>query len=149
MDGKYEESRDPTAELDDTKYETGEEPDASRTAAGSTPHSEEEGETKEEVEGEKVVNGKMDGVVNEEENNHDQVRKGSLFVDDKAVLRCLQPHREQPKDWADLTMLQKLDSIHTVIEWHFHNPQRLRQVMKSDDETASWVRNRADSLYTT
>lgn len=43
-------------------------------------------------------------------------------------------------DWSTLSMLEKLDSIHTVIEWHFQSPLRLRSVMRSDDETASWVR---------
>ena len=43
-------------------------------------------------------------------------------------------------NWADLSMLDKLTSIHTVMEWHFQNPLRLRSIMKSDDEYASWVR---------
>ncbi|KAI5119001.1 hypothetical protein M0805_004411 [Coniferiporia weirii] len=42
------------------------------------------------------------------------------------------------KNWADLTMLEKLESIHTVIEWHFQTPLRLRTVMRSDDDVASW-----------
>ncbi|THH11024.1 hypothetical protein EW145_g930 [Phellinidium pouzarii] len=42
------------------------------------------------------------------------------------------------KDWANLAMLEKLDSIHTVVEWHFQTPLRLRSVMHSDDENASW-----------
>ncbi|KLO05777.1 hypothetical protein SCHPADRAFT_883483 [Schizopora paradoxa] len=44
----------------------------------------------------------------------------------------------ETKDWADLLMLEKLESIHTVMEWHFQNPTRLRGIMRSDDENASW-----------
>jgi hypothetical protein len=36
-------------------------------------------------------------------------------------------------------MLVKLDSIHLLMEWQFQNPQRLRTIMKNDDETALWV----------
>jgi hypothetical protein len=43
-------------------------------------------------------------------------------------------------DWSELTMDQKLESLHTVIEWQFQNPLRLRQLMKTDDEGATWVR---------
>lgn len=43
-------------------------------------------------------------------------------------------------DWADLTMEQKLEALHALIEWQFQNPLRLRQLMKSDDEGATWVR---------
>jgi hypothetical protein len=60
-----------------------------------------------------------------------------------------QPEEQQPyaddgeradsKDWLDLPMLAKLDSMHHLIEWQFHNPIRLRTIMKDDDETAQWV----------
>ena len=43
------------------------------------------------------------------------------------------------KDWSDLGFLEKLESIHTVMEWHFQNPMRFRQTMRSDDEDATWV----------
>ena len=47
----------------------------------------------------------------------------------------------QPKsiNWFDLPMLAKLESMHTIAEWQFHNPTRLRTIMKSDDESATWV----------
>ncbi|TFK19694.1 hypothetical protein FA15DRAFT_165056 [Coprinopsis marcescibilis] len=41
-------------------------------------------------------------------------------------------------NWSDLTMLQKLDSMHLLTEWQFQNPLRLRGLMKSDDELATW-----------
>ncbi|KAF9533716.1 hypothetical protein CPB83DRAFT_405954 [Crepidotus variabilis] len=41
-------------------------------------------------------------------------------------------------DWFDLPMLAKLESIHTLAEWQLQNPTRLRMIMKSDDETATW-----------
>lgn len=44
------------------------------------------------------------------------------------------------KDWSDLSMMEKLESMHTLVEWHFQNPTRLRSIMRSDDEYASWVR---------
>jgi len=43
-------------------------------------------------------------------------------------------------NWTELPMLIKLESMHTLAEWHFHNPTRLRTIMKNDDELASWVR---------
>lgn len=46
---------------------------------------------------------------------------------------------DEPRDWMDLPMLDKLESMHTVAEWHFQNPLKLRQIMHSDDEDASWV----------
>lgn len=42
-------------------------------------------------------------------------------------------------DWHDLPMLSKLDSMNLVVEWMFHNPHRIRSIMKDDDETAQWV----------
>lgn len=47
--------------------------------------------------------------------------------------------REESRDWLDLPMLVKLDSMHLLTEWQFQNPTRLRTLMKSDDETATWV----------
>ncbi|TCD63136.1 hypothetical protein EIP91_005974 [Steccherinum ochraceum] len=44
----------------------------------------------------------------------------------------------ESKDWFDLELLEKLDSLHLLIEWQFQNPQRLRLLMKDDDETAQW-----------
>jgi hypothetical protein len=44
-------------------------------------------------------------------------------------------------NWLHLPMLSKLDSMHTLIEWQFQHPARLRSIMKSDDESALWVRS--------
>lgn len=44
-------------------------------------------------------------------------------------------------DWLQLPMLSKLESMHTLIEWQFQHPMRLRNIMKSDDELALWVRS--------
>lgn len=49
---------------------------------------------------------------------------------------------EESKDWLSLPMLTKLDSIHLLTEWQFHNVNRLRTIMKDDDETAEWARTR-------
>ena len=43
-------------------------------------------------------------------------------------------------NWLHLPMLSKLESMHTLIEWQFQHPTRLRNIMKSDDESALWVR---------
>lgn len=42
-------------------------------------------------------------------------------------------------DWFSLPMVIKLESMHTLVEWQFQNVTRLRTIMKSDDEFASWV----------
>jgi hypothetical protein len=44
-------------------------------------------------------------------------------------------------NWLHLPMLSKLESIHTLIEWQFQHPTRLRKIMKTDDELALWVRS--------
>lgn len=44
-------------------------------------------------------------------------------------------------NWLHLPMLSKLESMHTLIEWQFQHPARLRNIMKSDDESALWVRS--------
>ncbi|KAJ6448937.1 hypothetical protein C8R45DRAFT_1045711 [Mycena sanguinolenta] len=46
--------------------------------------------------------------------------------------------RQETKDWLELPMLAKLDSMHLLTEWQFQNPTRLRTLMKSDDEDATW-----------
>ncbi|KAF9048495.1 hypothetical protein BJ165DRAFT_1023939 [Panaeolus papilionaceus] len=48
------------------------------------------------------------------------------------------PDGGESLDWTKLPMLSKLDSIHSLIEWQFQNPTRLRQIMKDDDEVALW-----------
>jgi hypothetical protein len=146
VDVKYEESRDPTAELDDKKEGTSGASDTSRAPAESLPPPDGEGDLKENVEDEGEVNEKEDESVSDVENDSGEVRNKLLRNYDNTVLIYLKPTRAQTKDWADLTMLQKLDSIHMIMEWHFHNPSRFRQVMKSDDEYASWVSNFDDIL---
>ncbi|TFK47754.1 hypothetical protein OE88DRAFT_1738283 [Heliocybe sulcata] len=50
-----------------------------------------------------------------------------------------EPPAEESKDWLDLPMLEKLDSMQTIAEWHFDWPQlRIRKVMRDDDEGANW-----------
>lgn len=46
---------------------------------------------------------------------------------------------EKQVDWLNLSMLTKLESLHTLAEWQFQNPLRVRQQMKTDDEQATWV----------
>lgn len=56
-----------------------------------------------------------------------------------ASVRENSPAMEESKNWLDLPMLVKLDSMHLLTEWQFHNPQRVRTLMKDDDEGALWV----------
>jgi hypothetical protein len=48
--------------------------------------------------------------------------------------------QEESRDWLELPMLTKLDSMHSVSEWQFQNPTRLRTLMRSDNDDATWVR---------
>ena len=47
---------------------------------------------------------------------------------------------DEPKDWLDLPLLTRLDSLHLLTEWQFQNPHRLRQFMKDDGDAGHWVR---------
>ena len=60
--------------------------------------------------------------------------------DDQHVQSPKAEEEEESKDWLELPMMEKLDSLHLVIEWQFQNPYRLRQLMKDDDDGANWVR---------
>jgi len=57
-------------------------------------------------------------------------------------------HQQNSIDWFDLPMIAKLESMHTVAEWQFQNPTKLRTIMKSDDEFASWVCPLPESSFT-
>ncbi|KAG6853957.1 hypothetical protein C0991_012103 [Blastosporella zonata] len=46
--------------------------------------------------------------------------------------------QEESKNWLELPMLAKLDSMHLLTEWQFHNATRFRTLMRSEDENASW-----------
>ena len=43
------------------------------------------------------------------------------------------------REWHDLPIISKLNSMNLLIEWMFHNPHRIRSIMRDDDETAQWV----------
>lgn len=47
--------------------------------------------------------------------------------------------QEEVRDWFELPMLTKLDSMHLLAEWQFQNPMRLRTLMRSDNDDATWV----------
>ncbi|KAH9902514.1 hypothetical protein C8Q73DRAFT_633744 [Cubamyces lactineus] len=46
--------------------------------------------------------------------------------------------QQESKDWLELPMLAKLDSLQLLTDWQFHNPYRVRQIMKDDDDAANW-----------
>ena len=45
----------------------------------------------------------------------------------------------ESRNWLDLPMLEKLDSLHLVTEWQFQNPHRLRSLMRDDGDHGLWV----------
>ncbi|OJA10917.1 hypothetical protein AZE42_08233 [Rhizopogon vesiculosus] len=61
---------------------------------------------------------------------------------DDVVASSAEPLQEskqlQQIDWLNLPIVKKLDSVHTLMEWQFQNPNRLRTQMKDDDEDAQW-----------
>jgi hypothetical protein len=73
-------------------------------------------------------------------------RSGELKLDqmkDEVTASSTEPLQESKQlpqiDWLDLPIVKKLDSLHTLMEWQFQNPNRLRTQMKDDDEDAQWV----------
>ncbi|KAF5392324.1 hypothetical protein D9757_001368 [Collybiopsis confluens] len=46
--------------------------------------------------------------------------------------------QQESKDWLSLSMLEKLDSLFLLTEWQFQSPHRVRTLMKTDDDQASW-----------
>ncbi|KAF9067222.1 hypothetical protein BDP27DRAFT_1329180 [Rhodocollybia butyracea] len=45
---------------------------------------------------------------------------------------------QESRDWMSLSMLDKLDSLHLLTEWQFQSPHRVRTLMKTEDDQASW-----------
>ena len=76
-----------------------------------------------------------DNIVPVEDPEHVSVAK---VEEEDASSEALEPPEKQV-DWLDLSMLVKLESLHTLAEWQFQNPLRVRQQMKNDDEQATWV----------
>ncbi|KAI0312318.1 hypothetical protein OF83DRAFT_668150 [Amylostereum chailletii] len=70
-------------------------------------------------------------------NSNPDVTMADADADERASVKDELPVQES-KDWFSLPMLTKLDSLHLLTEWQFQNTQRIRQLMKSDDDNASW-----------
>lgn len=49
------------------------------------------------------------------------------------------PDVTESRDWLEMTMLEKLESLHLLTEWQFQNPHRLRTIMKDDGDHGQWV----------
>ncbi|KAI0259866.1 hypothetical protein BC834DRAFT_973901 [Gloeopeniophorella convolvens] len=64
----------------------------------------------------------------------ESVKNESTMADDALESKA----EEESKNWLELPMLTKLDTLHLLTEWQFHNVSRLRTLMKDDDETAQW-----------
>lgn len=73
-----------------------------------------------------------------EGNVADEQQDPQSIANNDDLKNAVEDQRRQ-KDWSELTMLEKLESMHTLAEWHFMNPTRLRSLMRSDDEYANWV----------
>ncbi|KAJ7794799.1 hypothetical protein B0H14DRAFT_2621571 [Mycena olivaceomarginata] len=82
----------------------------------------------EDKEQENVVHLYTDRPLSGLRDEHD-LGRGSAFPEQR---------EEKTKDWLNLPMLVKLDSIHLLIEWQFQSPGRLREAMTSDDREANW-----------
>ncbi|KAI1786771.1 hypothetical protein LXA43DRAFT_1032456 [Ganoderma leucocontextum] len=72
------------------------------------------------------------------EQGEEDVKAPKKENDDQSVEHPKAEEEEESKDWLDLPMLEKLDSLHLLTEWQFQNPYRLRQLMKDDDDGANW-----------
>lgn len=60
----------------------------------------------------------------------------ALILDDAQITEL---ESRETKNWLELSMLEKLDSMHLLTEWQFQNATKLRTLMKTDDENATWV----------
>jgi hypothetical protein len=79
--------------------------------------------------------------VDDRRKSSDEVELDEMKVESTSTAATPQPEpQEESKDWLTLPMLTKLDSLHLLTEWQFHNVNRLRTIMKDDDETAQWAR---------
>lgn len=75
--------------------------------------------------------------------NHDDLTEchtspASVKVEDEESATDQPQHSGKQINWLELPMLTKLGSLHTLVEWQFQNPLRLRSQMKDDDENAQW-----------
>lgn len=74
-----------------------------------------------------------------EPNPQPQSEDGDMMQTDDLPTKDEEPEQTELKDWLELPMLTKLDSLHLLSEWQFQNPNRIRTIMKDDDETAQWA----------
>ncbi|KAH9838790.1 uncharacterized protein C8Q71DRAFT_833159 [Rhodofomes roseus] len=126
------ESRQPTRELSEpSAVEIKNESTAASPAAGGDHPSE-------LPDGENVEAAQTDGEENKTDLRDGSVKPEADVKEEGAGEQGPPAETEESKDWLELPMLDKLDSMHLLTEWQFQNSNRLRQMMKSDDEHASW-----------
>lgn len=126
----FKESRAPTADAEQKASLMDQDPQDGESKADRTESNENDLDGKERVD---------EGATKAAEGDKMDVDEPQLNEPDEIE------ERPESLDWRDLPMLTKLESMHTVMEWHFsslqnNQPPRIRQVMKSDDEHGSWVR---------
>lgn len=137
-------SRDPATPVehheDETMSRSGEQPqETSRQSAtederDNTAEPEDDAEAKESPSGEPEAE-----EIKQEETEGSKVHvEGEDGIEQKPA-RDFGSQTVESRDWQDLSMLEKLDSLHLLTEWQFQNPHRLRQIMKDDGDHGLWV----------
>ncbi|KAG1717855.1 uncharacterized protein EDB91DRAFT_1188088 [Suillus paluster] len=89
------------------------------------------------VDGDAVPDDSADAVEDKSEEPKIDESKDEVVASSSEALQDSEELQQQI-DWLDLPTIKKLESLHTLIEWQFHNPNRLRTQMKDDDENAQW-----------
>ncbi|KAH7884569.1 hypothetical protein F5I97DRAFT_1929415 [Phlebopus sp. FC_14] len=87
---------------------------------------------------EKGDNALVDGDMASRDTTENSYHTVELQVEDQEPEQDIPEGSEKQINWLDLPMLTRLDSLHTLTEWQFHNPHRVRSQMRDDDETAQW-----------
>lgn len=75
----------------------------------------------------------------EQDNKEEKETKGDSIKKEESIIDESITPQDEPKDWFELPLLTRLDSLHLLTEWQFQNPHRLRQFMKDDGDAAQWV----------
>ncbi|GJE85675.1 hypothetical protein PsYK624_017540 [Phanerochaete sordida] len=136
-------SRDPTTPFEDEADENIAESEAHPQETTHLSTTEPEGDTAKDApdsadgKAESSEPVEMAGVKEEEvENSKASVKDEDEVREEKQAAEDIQP--EESRNWLDLSMIEKLDTLYTVQEWQFQNPHRLRQIMKDDGDHGLW-----------
>lgn len=109
-------------------------PPLGEATVGKTDHSEASAESGANASGEQSA----DNVKEEEPEDSKRSLQGDGEVGGEKLGSENNTQSPESRNWLDLSMLEKLDSLHLLTEWQFQNPHRLRQIMKDDGEHGLW-----------